>query len=47
MKDMNIQFGQNRQFLVLSLAIKILNISFSRVNGYSKLSKEDLAPYSY
>jgi len=44
---MNIQSGQNTQFLVLNLAGRILTTSLSRVNENSKLSKEDLAPYSY
>jgi len=46
-KDMNIQFEQNTQFLILNLAVRILITILSRVNGNSKLSKEDLAPYSY
>jgi hypothetical protein len=46
-KDMNIQFGQNTQFSILNLAVKILITVLSRVNGNSKLSKEDLATYSY
>jgi hypothetical protein len=29
------------------LAVRILTTSLSRVNGNSKLSKEDLAPYVY
>jgi hypothetical protein len=45
--DMNIQFGQNTQFLILNLAVRILITILSRVNGHSKLSKEELAPYSY
>jgi hypothetical protein len=33
--------------LVPNLTVQILNNNFSRVDATSKLSKEDLAPYSY
>ena len=46
-KNMNIQSGQNTQFLVLNLAVRILTTSLSWFNEHSKLPKEDLAPYSY
>jgi hypothetical protein len=45
--DINIQCGQNTQYLVLNLAIRILNTSLSTINGNSKFYKENLAPYSY